>query len=203
MQAYETITYTDYTESTKKHKGEVIIQAHTLTMTVIIGLVLIWAIVRQVLSRRVNRFPFIFLPIVVDAIRAGAIGFLLKDAEASEIIEGVRAASRGEAFFRTEHAGLAMTTAIKSVSTDMAENPNSAPQSSDEVGLQDYVESMTERELDVLQEMAYGRRNSEIARNLHISEGTVKTHIHHILDKLGVENRTQAVILALRRGMVD
>ena len=64
MQAYETITYTDYTESTKKHKGEVIIQAHTLTMTVIIGLVLIWAIVRQVLPRRVNRFPFIFLPII-------------------------------------------------------------------------------------------------------------------------------------------
>lgn len=140
---------------------------------------------------------------VVDAIRAGAIGFLLKDAEASEIIEGVRAASRGEAFFRTEHAGLAMTTAIKSVSTVMAEDPNPAPQSDDEGSLQDYVESMTDRELDVLQELAYGRRNNEIARNLHISEGTVKTHIHHILDKLGVQDRTQAVILALRRGMVD
>ncbi len=61
---------------------------------------------------------------------------------------------------------------------------------------------MTERELDVLQEMAYGRRNSEIARNLQVSEGTVKTHIHHIFDKLGVDDRTQAVILALRQGIV-
>ncbi len=50
---------------------------------------------------------------VVNAIRAGAVGFLLKDAEATEIVEGVRAASRGEAFFRTEHAGLAMITAVK------------------------------------------------------------------------------------------
>ncbi|QQE80024.1 response regulator transcription factor [Alicyclobacillus sp. SO9] len=147
---------------------------------------------------------------VVDAIRAGAVGFLLKDAEPDDLIEGVRAANRGEAFFRTEHASRAMTTAVKTsphtepvygdaVQPDTETGNRSLEAATTKTGPS---ERITERELDVLQEMAYGRRNSEIARNLHVSEGTVKTHIHHILDKLGVEDRTQAVVLALRQGLV-
>ncbi len=144
---------------------------------------------------------------VIDAIRAGAVGFLLKDAEVSEILEGVRAASRGEAFFRTEHAGQAMITAVKA-GRNIGNGSHGENGEDDETNEQEDggnsspMESMTERELDVLQEMAYGRRNNEIARKLHVSEGTVKTHVHHILDKLGVEDRTQAVVLALRRGLV-
>lgn len=133
---------------------------------------------------------FDLLDHVVDAIRAGAVGFLLKDAEAVETIEGVRSAARGEAFFRTEHASRAMTQAVR-VGVD------NAPPLRDPL-----AESLTDRELDVLQELAYGRKNNEIADTLHVSEGTVKTHIHHILQKLGVEDRTQAVVLALRSGLV-
>jgi len=61
---------------------------------------------------------------------------------------------------------------------------------------------LTERELDVLQQIAYGYRNDQIAQNLFISEGTVKTHVHRILQKMGVEDRTQAVAKALRHQLV-
>jgi DNA-binding NarL/FixJ family response regulator len=61
---------------------------------------------------------------------------------------------------------------------------------------------LTEREQDVLQQMAYGRRNSEIASLLTVSEGTVKTHVHRILQKFGVEDRTQAVVIAIRQHIV-
>lgn len=64
-------------------------------------------------------------------------------------------------------------------------------------------EPLTERELCILQQMAYGRRNSEIAEILNISQGTVKTHIHRILQKLEVEDRTQTVVLAIRNGLVE
>lgn len=64
------------------------------------------------------------------------------------------------------------------------------------------TESLTGKELEVLQEMAYGCRNSEIAKRLYISEGTVKTHVHRILRKLDLADRTQAVVLAIRQGMV-
>ena len=64
------------------------------------------------------------------------------------------------------------------------------------------LEPLTERELEVLQHMAYGRRNVEIAGLLSVSEGTVKSHVHRILQKFGVEDRTQAVVIALRRHLV-
>jgi DNA-binding NarL/FixJ family response regulator len=64
------------------------------------------------------------------------------------------------------------------------------------------LDELTERELEVLQEMAKGLRNNEIARNLFVTEGTAKTHVHRILQKLGVDARTQTVILALRHGII-
>ncbi|HEX8037316.1 MAG TPA: response regulator transcription factor, partial [Ktedonobacterales bacterium] len=64
-------------------------------------------------------------------------------------------------------------------------------------------EPLTQREHEVLQHMALGRRNAEIADLLCVSEGTVKTHVHSILQKFGVDDRTQAVVIALRRGIVQ
>ena len=64
------------------------------------------------------------------------------------------------------------------------------------------LEPLTEREHAVLQQMAWGKRNWEIARLLSVSEGTVKTHVHRILQKFGVEDRTQAVVLAIRQKIV-
>jgi DNA-binding NarL/FixJ family response regulator len=63
-------------------------------------------------------------------------------------------------------------------------------------------EPLTEREREVLQQMAFGRRNAEIADLLCVTEGTVKTHVHSILRKFGVEDRTQAVVIALRQELV-
>jgi DNA-binding NarL/FixJ family response regulator len=64
------------------------------------------------------------------------------------------------------------------------------------------LEPLTDREQEILQEMAYGMRNDQIAQKLIITEGTVKSHVHRILQKFGCEDRTQAVVTALRNGMV-
>jgi DNA-binding NarL/FixJ family response regulator len=137
--------------------------------------------------------------LVVRAIRAGAVGFLLKDADASDMLAGIRAAARGEAFFRTEHARTAMSKAIACVA------PNSDLQGPAGGTMPNWggIEPLTDREREVLQQMAYGLRNQEIAEKLFVTEGTVKTHIHRILQKLGAEDRTQAVVMALRRGLVE
>lgn len=65
------------------------------------------------------------------------------------------------------------------------------------------LEPLTDREREILQEIAYGLRNDQIARKLVISEGTVKSHVHRILQKFGCEDRTQAVVMALRNGIVQ
>lgn len=64
------------------------------------------------------------------------------------------------------------------------------------------IEPLTAREIEVLQQMAFGKRNAEIAKALFVTEGTVKTHVHAILQKLGVEDRTQAVVMAIRQKIV-
>ena len=129
---------------------------------------------------------------VVEGIRAGAVGYLLKDTAMQEILSGIRWSYQGHAIYRTPSASKAVAEAVL----------NSQKPSADERSIHAH-DSLTERELSVLQELAYGRRNSEIAERFHISEGTVKTHIHRILQKLEVEDRTQAVVLAIRTGIVE
>lgn len=129
---------------------------------------------------------------VIEGIRAGAVGYLLKDTDMKEILEGIRWAFQGNAIFRTPTASKALAEAIYS---------DGKPIQSGQVT--NSSDLLTERELNVLQQMSYGRRNSEIAEILYISQGTVKTHIHRILQKLEVEDRTQAVVLAIRTGMVE
>ncbi|GGE43604.1 putative transcriptional regulatory protein YxjL [Pullulanibacillus camelliae] len=130
---------------------------------------------------------------VFEGIRAGAIGYLLKDAETDELLEGIRSAITGAAIYKSTTASQALAQFI--TAQQIAPDASVLP-------AQDEVEALTEREIDVLQLMAYGRRNSEIAEQLYISRGTVKTHVHRILQKLGVEDRTQAVVMAIRQGYV-
>lgn len=106
---------------------------------------------------------------------AGARGYILKDATAEELIDAIHTVSDGRRYIP----------------------PNVA------LKLADRIDStnLTEREQDVIQLLCKGRSNSEIATGLSISEGTVKFHVNNILSKLGVKDRTQAVITALRRGL--
>lgn len=130
---------------------------------------------------------------VFDGIRAGAVGYLLKDADTADLFDAVRAAWRGEAIYRTPGAGRALAQAI-------LERPTPAvPEAGAEVTL---IEPLTERELEILQHMAFGKHNREIASLCFVTEGTVKTHVHRILQKLGADDRTQAVVFAMRNGLV-
>lgn len=130
---------------------------------------------------------------VFDGIRAGAVGYLLKDTDTKELLDGIRWVNQGQAIYRTAMASKALAKAIsEGKNTEQKDTKTS-----------DLPEPLTERETDVLQQMAYGRRNSEIADILHISQGTVKSHVHRIFQKLGVEDRTQAVVFSIRNGLVE
>ena len=117
---------------------------------------------------------------VVEAVRAGAIGYLLKDTEAHELRRAIKAAAAGQ----VQLAPSAAARLMREVRT---------PEKS--------REALTGRETDVLRLLAQGESNREIAQHLSIGEQTVKTHVSHILDKLGVPSRTQAALYAIRTGL--
>jgi DNA-binding NarL/FixJ family response regulator len=116
---------------------------------------------------------------IVRAVEAGATGYLLKDAPREEVFQAVRAAARGETV-------LAPTVAAKLV-RQVRRQP---------------AESLTDRERAVLARVAGGKTNRAIAAELFVSEATVKTHLVHVFAKLGVDDRTAAVMAALERGMI-
>jgi NarL family two-component system response regulator LiaR len=120
---------------------------------------------------------------LVAALRAGATSYLQKTAEIGEVLATVRAAARGES---TLPPGV--TTRLLNAMRDEARQPHP-------------VDRLTPRERDVLAVLAGGRSNREIARTLRISEETVKSHLSSVLAKLGVADRTQAAIYALRHGI--
>jgi len=121
---------------------------------------------------------------VILAIKAGAVGYLLKDAQMDEIVAGIRDAYHGRPVLNP----LVAMKLMHGLSTrSMAI---------------DCQETLTCREIEVLKLLARGFCNTEIADQLFISERTVNTHISNILDKLHVQNRTQAALFALREGMV-
>jgi two-component system, NarL family, response regulator LiaR len=117
---------------------------------------------------------------VVGAVRAGAIGYLLKDTKPAELREAIKAAAAGQVHL----------------------SPKAAARLMREVVAPDHPEALSERELDVLRLLARGRANKEIARELSIAEKTVKSHVSSILGKLGVQSRTQAALYACRVGLV-
>ena len=125
---------------------------------------------------------------VLDALLAGACGYLLKDAEADEIVAGVRAAVEGDAMISP-----AMATRL--VARLHEERRRECVPASPE------LPPLTRREREVLRLLAQGRENSAIAAELVISSSTVKTHIAHLLAKLNLDNRVQAAVFAVRHGI--
>jgi two-component system, NarL family, response regulator LiaR len=126
---------------------------------------------------------------VLPAIRAGAQGYLLKDIPPRELVQAVRDAYLGRVQLHPEVAKKLMAMAANK------DQPHTA--SSSEIS----GESLTDREREVLSLIAEGRNNREIAEQLVISEKTVKTHVSNILNKLHLDDRTQAAIYALRHGL--
>ena len=117
---------------------------------------------------------------VTGAIRAGAISYLLKDAQAAELRTAIKAAAAGQVHL----------------------SPQASAYLLHEVRAPESPVPLTEREADVLSLLAQGHTNKEIAHALHIAEDTVKSHVRHILAKLGAQSRTQATLAAMRLGLV-
>lgn len=124
--------------------------------------------------------------LVYDAFRAGATGFLLKTVSPEDLSTAVRAAYAGDALL------------APAITRRLVERFVAAPQAQSNRKLQ----TLTERERDVLRVVAQGLSNNEIALQLFVSPGTVKTHVGRILSKLGLRDRVQAVVLAYETGLV-
>ena len=127
---------------------------------------------------------------VYEAMRAGASGFLLKDIPRSQLIEGVRTVASGDAL-------LAPAITRRLIEQFVRRPPASVRPSPPE------LEGLTAREREVLQLLAQGRSNAEIASALYVSEATVKTHVAHALTKLGLRDRVQAVVFAYESGLIE
>ena len=118
---------------------------------------------------------------IIDVVPAFAIGYLLKDTEAHELRRAIKAAAAGQVQLSPE------------VAARLLREVRTPPESH---------EALTDRENEVLKLLGQGKSNKDISQALFIGEQTVKTHVSHILDKLGVPSRTQAALYAIRAGLV-
>jgi DNA-binding NarL/FixJ family response regulator len=125
---------------------------------------------------------------VFDALAAGASAFLLKASAPEDLMRAIRVVASGDA--------LLAPSVTKRLIEQFAHRPDRAARGAKR------LEELTSRELDVLKQVARGHTNAEIAANLHVAETTVKTHVAHVLDKLQLRDRVQAVILAYEAGLV-
>lgn len=126
---------------------------------------------------------------IEQALREGSSGYLLKTAPSTELVGAVRAAHRGERVFST-----AIQDRLISSFLDKNRPPEPPPSS---------LQELTEREVEVFQELARGQSNIEIANRLHLSEATVKKYVTRILAKLGLRDRVQAVVFAFQHGLTE
>lgn len=127
---------------------------------------------------------------IFDLVRAGATGYLLKDTDSAQIVSGIRAVYRGESLI---HPSVA--SKILAEFSLLAQGKGKKRH-----GIE---HDLTEREITVLRLVADGKTNKEIANSLDLSEKTVKNHVRNIFHKLQVYDRTQAAILAIRKGIID
>ena len=123
---------------------------------------------------------------VYGALRAGAGGFLLKDAQGDELVEAVRVIANGDAIITP--------SVTKRLISEFANRPEATPAQG--------LDELTDREIDVLRLLAKGMSNAEIGEELFVSETTVKTHVSHILTKLHLRDRVQAVVAAYESGLI-
>lgn len=125
---------------------------------------------------------------VFEALRAGALGYLLKDAPAARLVEAIHAAARGESFLQPSIAAKVVAEFSRLAPLRPAPDPA--------------IHSLSERERGVLRQLASGKSNKEIAVALDLAEGTVKNHMTNILGKLGVLDRTQAALRGRELGLL-
>jgi DNA-binding NarL/FixJ family response regulator len=135
-----------------------------------------WPAAKVIILTTFDRDDYVF-----QGVRAGALGYLLKDLPAQKLYDTIRRVHAGEVFIQPEIASRTLRAAL---------HPG------------DLIEPLSDREQEVLVMLAQGIPNKEIADKLHLAEGTVKNHVSNILSKLQVQNRTQAADLARRRGLV-
>jgi DNA-binding NarL/FixJ family response regulator len=126
---------------------------------------------------------------IIDALRAGASGFLLKDAPTHEVVAAVRAVAAGDAVLSAAVTRQLLDQVARRLPAPVSVRP-------------DELDSLTEREHEVLRMLANGLSNAEIAAALVVSEATVKSHVSHILGKLGLRDRVQAVIYAYETRLI-
>ncbi|HEX5997383.1 MAG TPA: response regulator transcription factor [Jiangellales bacterium] len=128
---------------------------------------------------------------VFPALRAGAVGYLLKDVPSARLVEAILAASRGESVLQPSVAAKVVAR-LAQLPDDAASPPRPQP----------LIDPLSERELEVLRLLADGRSNREIAQVLFLAEGTVKNHVTSVLAKLGARDRTQAALRARALGLL-
>ena len=138
----------------------------------------VWPAAKIIILTTFDRDDYVF-----EGIRAGAMGYLLKDTPATELINIIRQVDAGEPSIQPEIASRALRELIRPLQTS--------------------ISPLSPREQDVLQLLAHGQTNREIAAQLHISVGTAKNHVSNILGKLQAENRTHAADIARRYGMMN
>jgi DNA-binding NarL/FixJ family response regulator len=126
---------------------------------------------------------------VLNALRAGAAGYLLKDTRRETLIAAIKGTAEGRSYLDPAVAGTVVRQAVAGPSTPTA---GSSP-----------LEALTDREQQILRLLARGYSNPEIARQLHLARGTVRNYVSAVLQKLGVADRTEAAVEALRRGLLD
>lgn len=126
---------------------------------------------------------------VFDGLRAGAVGYLLKDVSSEKLVEAIRTTARGDSFLQPNIAAKLVAEFAR-----MNESPTSQAQQ--------LVDPLSQRELEILALVAEGASNKEIGAKLFIAEGTVKNHVTNILSKLGVRDRTQAALHARELGLI-
>ena len=129
---------------------------------------------------------------VFDAIRAGASGYMLKDADGEDIIQAIRDAAAGRSRIDAQIAGKILDAFNTLQPQKRQADPNDP-----------IMEQLTERELSILRLMAQGKSNADIASELFLANGTVKNNVSNIIGKFHANDRTQAVLAALKRGIVD